>query len=85
MELHIENNVLLGFEKYTMWKEDEYIHVVVPSTVTEIKLPKSLIYLDEAAFRDSYQMEKVWLPEHLKDQVESMFRDVYPEVEYICY
>lgn len=22
MDLHIENNVLLGFEKYTMWKED---------------------------------------------------------------
>lgn len=85
MELHIENNVLLGFEKYTIWKEDEYIHVVVPSTVTEIKLPKSHIYLDETAFRDSYQMEKVWLPEYLKDQVESMFRDVYPEVEYICH
>lgn len=36
MDLHIENNVLLGFEKYTMWKEEEYIHVVVPSTVTAI-------------------------------------------------
>ena len=36
MELYIENNVLLGFEKYTMWKEDEYTHVVVPDTVTEI-------------------------------------------------
>ena len=36
MELYIENNVLLGFEKYTMWKEDEYTHIVVPDTVTEI-------------------------------------------------
>ena len=36
MELYIKNHVLLGFEKYAMWREDEYIRIVVPDTVTEI-------------------------------------------------
>lgn len=38
MELHIENNVLLGFKRdYMMLNgEPEYVHLVVPDTVTAI-------------------------------------------------
>ena len=38
MKLHIENNVLLGFERGCVWPngEPEYMHLVVPETVCAI-------------------------------------------------
>ena len=50
-----------------------------------VTIPGTVKKLSENAFADCSELESVQVPEHLKDQVEKAFRDVYPEVEYICY